>query len=197
VVTQAGRTYTFTHDDFGSLRQATARDGRTIQYLVDADGRRVGRKVGDKLITGFLYHPNGSVAAQVDGDGKVISRFGYDERGHIAFVQRAGVSYRVITDQIGSPRVIVDSRTGSIMERISYDPWGNVTQDSAPGFIPIGFAGGLLDPGTGLVRFGARDYDPISGRWTSADPIAEAWTRDLYRWRRRPSIEPIYLDFHP
>jgi RHS repeat-associated protein len=24
---------------------------------------------------------------------------------------------------------------------------------------------------TGLVRFGARDYDPISGRWTRRDPI--------------------------
>ncbi len=26
-------------------------------------------------------------------------------------------------------------------------------------------------PDTGLVRFGARDYDPYTGRWTSKDPI--------------------------
>ena len=33
------------------------------------------------------------------------------------------------------------------------------------------FAGGLADRDTGLVRFGARDYDPRVGRWTSKDPI--------------------------
>ena len=38
-------------------------------------------------------------------------------------------------------------------------------------FVPFGFAGGLSDAQTGLVRFGARDYDPSVGRWTSKDPI--------------------------
>ena len=37
--------------------------------------------------------------------------------------------------------------------------------------MPFGFGGGLCDPETGLVRFGARDYDPVVGRWTSKDPI--------------------------
>jgi len=35
----------------------------------------------------------------------------------------------------------------------------------------LGFAGGLYDQDTGLVRFGARDYDPRVGRWTAKDPI--------------------------
>lgn len=38
-------------------------------------------------------------------------------------------------------------------------------------YIPFGFAGGLYDKDTGLVRFGARDYDSFLGRWTSKDPI--------------------------
>ena len=42
--------------------------------------------------------------------------------------------------------------------------------DTNPGFQPFGFAGGLYDYETGLVRFGARDYDPEVGRWTSKDP---------------------------
>src|SRR5581483_2881134 len=37
--------------------------------------------------------------------------------------------------------------------------------------IPIGFAGGLADPVTGLVRFGVRDYDPQTGRFTARDPV--------------------------
>jgi len=46
-----------------------------------------------------------------------------------------------------------------------------VLQDTNPGFQPFGFAGGLYEAATGLVRFGARDYDAESGRWTARDPI--------------------------
>jgi RHS repeat-associated protein len=37
--------------------------------------------------------------------------------------------------------------------------------------ISFGFAGGLYDTATRLVRFGHRDYDPTIGRWTAKDPI--------------------------
>jgi RHS repeat-associated protein len=33
----------------------------------------------------------------------------------------------------------------------------------------VGYAGGLRDDITGLVRFGLRDYEPNSGRWTARD----------------------------
>jgi RHS repeat-associated protein len=46
-----------------------------------------------------------------------------------------------------------------------------VVNDANPGFQPFGFAGGLYDSGTGLTRFGHRDYDAQSGRWTARDPI--------------------------
>lgn len=51
------------------------------------------------------------------------------------------------------------------------DEFGNVITDANPGFQPFGFADGLYDRDTGLVRFGARDYDPEIGRWTAKDPI--------------------------
>lgn len=38
-------------------------------------------------------------------------------------------------------------------------------------FQPLGYAGGIADTLTGLVRFGARDYDAAVGRWTCKDPI--------------------------
>lgn len=66
---------------------------------------------------------------------------------------------------------------------MNYDAFGRVIQDTRPGFQPFGFAGGLYDPETGLVRFGARDYDAETGRWTTKDPIGfEGGSTNLYEY---------------
>lgn len=59
---------------------------------------------------------------------------------------------------------------GTIASSLTYDDFGNVVASSNPDFQPFGFAGGLRDSATGFVRFGERDYDPKTGRWTSKDP---------------------------
>ncbi len=84
---------------------------------------------------------------------------------------KGGTTYRILSDQVGSVRLVVNADTGAVVQQIDYDAFGVVTQDTNPGFQPFGFAGGLTDPDTGFVRFGARDYDPRVGRWTSKDPI--------------------------
>jgi RHS repeat-associated protein len=67
---------------------------------------------------------------------------------------------------------------------MTYDSFGNILEDTNPTFtMPFGFAGGLHDRDTGLVRFGYRDYNPEVGRWTAKDPILFArWDLDLYRY---------------
>ncbi len=74
-------------------------------------------------------------------------------------------------DHLGSPRLIINTATNTIAQRLDYDEFGNVIADTNPGFQPFGFAGGIYDRDTKLVRFGARDYDPETGRWTGKDPI--------------------------
>jgi RHS repeat-associated protein len=62
------------------------------------------------------------------------------------------------------------------------DDAGTVVADNTPGFTPFGYAGGMYENQTRLVRFGARDCDAASGRWTSRDPVlfsggvANIWT---------------------
>jgi RHS repeat-associated protein len=173
----------FSFDDLGQLRGVTLADGQAVTYLIDADGRRIGREVAGKLVAGYLYDPAGQVVAETDATGAVTAQFGYDDLGHLALVQRGTSAQRVITDPNGSPRLVIDAQTGAIIDAITYDAWGRITKETAPGTIPFGFAGGLADPGTGLVHFGARDYDPIAGRWISSDPIQFAGQDpDLYRY---------------
>ncbi len=50
-------------------------------------------------------------------------------------------------------------------------------------FQPFGFAGGMYDTDTGLVHFGARDYDPETGRWIQKDPLLfGGGDTNLYRY---------------
>jgi len=87
----------------------------------------------------------------------------------------------LITDQIGSVRLVVNTSTGAIAQRLDYDEFGNTVVDTAPGFQPFQYAGGLRDIDTGMVRFGARDYDARVGRWTAKDALRfEGGLANLY-----------------
>jgi len=98
-------------------------------------------------------------------------RFEYsDARMPFAMIKN-GSTYYLAYDQVGTLRVAADE-LGNVAKQIDYDSFGNVIHDSNPSFyVPFGFAGGLYDRDTGLLRFGYRDYDPDVGRWTSKDPI--------------------------
>lgn len=111
-----------------------------------------------------------------------------------AYMLREGKRYRIISDHLGSPRLVVEADTGQVVQRIDYDVWGKITQDTNPGFQPFGFAGGLYDQHTGLVRFGARDYDPETGRWTSKDPAGFEGGLNLYGYTFNDPINFIDQD---
>jgi len=165
-------TASYEYDVSGNLKHVDLPNGSTLDYLADGRNRRVGKKVNGTLVQGFLYQDQLKPAAELNGQGNVVSRFVYAGKANVPdYMVKGGVTYRIIGDQLGSVRLVINSATGQIAQRIDYDEWGNVLSDSNPGFQPFGFAGGLYDRDTGLVRFGARDYDSYTGRWTVKDPI--------------------------
>ncbi|MCZ7619695.1 MAG: hypothetical protein M5U32_15880 [Myxococcota bacterium] len=179
--TDASGTTTYGYDALGNLRSVVLPDGEQLEYGIDGQNRRVAKKVcpapctppaTPQPVQGFLYGDQLRIVAELDGSNDVVSRFVYATRVNLPdFMVKGGVTYRILSDQVGSVRLVVNADNGAIVQRIDYDSFGVVTQDTNPGFQPFGFAGGLMDPDTGLVRFGARDYDPQVGRWTSKDPI--------------------------
>ena len=144
----------------------------TIDYVIDGQNRRVGKKVDGVLTQGFLYKDQLNPIAELDGNNQIVSRFVYGTKINVPdYMVKGGMTYRIISDHLGSPRLVVNIGDGSIAQRMDYDTWGNVVSDTNPGFQPFGFAGGIYDQHTRFTRFGARDYDAWAARWTSKDPI--------------------------
>lgn len=170
--TEAGQVTTYDYDVDGNLRGVTLPDGTEIGYVIDPTNRRVGKRVDGSLVRGWLYDGQHRVVAELNPAGQVVSRFIYGARAQVPDAMvRGGSTFQLVTDRVGSVRLVVNASTGAVVQELAYDAFGNVLVDSNPGFTPFGFAGGLHDPDTGLVRFGARDYAPELGRFTAKDPI--------------------------
>jgi RHS repeat-associated protein len=106
-----------------------------------------------------------------------------------------GRKYRFITDHRGSVRMVVDTHTGTVMQRTDYDEFGFIIdEDLAENWTPVlfGYAGGLQDRDTGLIRFGARDYDPMVGRWTSKEPLGFNGSSNFYVYAENDPVN--YVD---
>jgi len=166
------QTTTYSYDVLGNLLSATLPDGTLIEYVVDGQNRRIGKKVNGVLVQGFLYQNQLNPVAELDGAGNVVARFVYGMKANVPdYMVRGGVTYRIVSDHLGSPRLVINTADGTIAQRMDFDEFGNVLLDSNPGFQPFGFAGGLYDRQTELTRFVTRDYDALTGRWTAKDTI--------------------------
>jgi RHS repeat-associated protein len=167
-----GQTTTYRYDGLGNLREVGLPDGTMIKYVIDGLNRRVGKRVNGTLVQGFLYQDQLRPIVELDAAGNIVSRFVYATRVNIPdYLVKGNTTYRIISDHLGSPRLVVDVSTGAVAQRMDYDEFGQVVNDTNPGFQPFGFAGGLYDRDLKLVRFGVRDFGPQTGRWTAKDPI--------------------------
>lgn len=171
-------TDTFTYSRGGELLRATA-GGTTTTYAYDGYGRRTA--AGDAK---FLYgNPANQFQVTASVAGGVVTTYYYDADDRLFAAERGGERYYVGTDPVGSPRLVVRASDGAVVRRVDYDAYGAETQVTGAFELPIGFAGGLRDAATGLVRFGARDYDPAAGRFTASDPtFFRGSAENLYRY---------------
>mgnify|MGYP000061151930 CR=1 FL=1 len=172
-----GTNIGFGYDALGNMRQYTYNlAGTNIQYIVDGRNRRVAKYDGN-FLGGYLYEGD-RVIATVNSANNVDAYFVYVTKPNVPDIMARWdninwkwVAYRIISDQIGSARLIVDS-SGTVIEGpFFYETRG--TTATWPTVVPFGWAGGLWDGsgGNGLYHFRARDYNPWVARWWSKDPI--------------------------
>ena len=172
---------TYDYSSRGELLVVTLPDGRIIEYVHDPLGRRIAKKIDGVIVEKYLWQGLTRLLAVYDGSDNLLMRFEYADGRMPVAMTKGGSTYYFTYDQVGSLRVVADP-SGNMVKRIDYDSFGNIIEDTNPAFeVPFGFAEGLHDQDTGLVRFGYRDYDPDTGRWTAKDPILFAGgDTDLY-----------------
>ena len=74
-------------------------------------------------------------------------------------------------DHLGSVSILTDSTGGKVSGQ-EYGAWGQVRSGDNSATTPIDFTGQHKD-GTGLLYYGARYYDPVLGRFLSADTVVQ------------------------
>lgn len=123
---------------------------------------------------GLANGPRTSTTA-TGGVGTLLGVIAPDDRLHTA-----------CTEVNGNLTGFIEASTGALAARFDYDAFGNVVTDwSAPGhnaaeITQLRFSTKLQDPETGWLFYGHRWYDPVNGRWTAKDPIAERGGLNLY-----------------
>jgi RHS repeat-associated protein len=96
---------------------------------------------------------------------------------------RAGVAPIPAThyhaDHLGGTALLTNP-DGSVAAEVRYDPWGVEIVGATE---PYAFTGKEYERDSGLYDFGARPYDPVIGRFLSADPAAfdSGWVRETGR----------------
>jgi RHS repeat-associated protein len=159
--------------DYCLLRAEQEDAGIVFEFSHDKNGQREVKYRNGEMVEAYKWLDFIRLAGFHDGESGYRFRYDDDERTPYAMQREDGAVAYLYHDQVGSLRVVAD-QSGSMIKEVLYDPFGGIIEDTNPGLrVPLGFAGGLHDRDLGFVRFGLRDYDTYTSRWTAPDPIGD------------------------
>ena len=107
----------YQYDALGNLLKVVLPTGDSVEYLIDGQNRRVGRKLNGAVTHRWLYQNQLNPIAELDSAGALVSRFVYGSRGNVPdYLVRGGAVYRLVTDHLGSVRLVVNAATGAVAD---------------------------------------------------------------------------------
>ncbi len=182
-------TYSYTHDAAGRMTKDTAKGISSITWNVLGLPQTVTFSSG--VVINYSYAADGTklreartssgTTTTTDYTGNLVLEDGTRSRmlfdgGYISMSDNA--YHFFLTDHLGSVRVVA-SANGVAEEYNHYYPLGGLlpTSTSSTGLQPVKYQGKEWAgaKGLNLYDFGARRYDPATGRWLSPDPLGEKY----------------------
>ncbi|MCB9771318.1 MAG: VCBS repeat-containing protein [Candidatus Omnitrophica bacterium] len=219
-VTSLSDGTTITYDINGNMT-SKSKAGEVMQYFYDSENRLSSVKKNTSLIAEYLYDGDGGrvqKTSYVTTPAVVTKYIGemYEETDNVgtmfvflgsqrvaAIDTNSGTPLYYHMDYLGSTNVMSDNN-GNVAELIEYDPYGKIQRhDNYGGNTRLAkqqFTGKKLDDETGLIYFGARYYDPLLGRFITADTIvqnpSDPQTLNRYSYCQNNPINKIDPDGH-
>jgi RHS repeat-associated protein len=166
-------TATLSYDGLDELVKWDAASAGQEQYVYDVDGNRVLRRSTMAGITTMTIYAFGLEEHLYSGTGvNQGNTYYYSLAGHlIGELTNAGTNM-VLTDALGSVITTISATAGSaaVQGNQAYGPYGNSRYQAGSMGTAKGFTGQYQDA-TGLDYYNARYYDPVVGRFLSADTV--------------------------
>ncbi len=166
--TTAEGTRAFTYNQNQRLDWVT--EGMSIfgVYLYNGNGQRV-KKLVNGTTTIFHYNLTGQIMAESDSAGTISTEYVYLNGQPLAKIEGAN-TYYYHNDHLGTPQKLTDS-TGTVVWAADYKPFGEATVTVSTITNNLRFPGQYYDAETGLHYNYYRDYNPLIGRYSQADPL--------------------------
>jgi RHS repeat-associated protein len=152
--------------------------GVNTQYTYNGDGDRLAQIVAG-VTTKYALDPTGLAQVLIETTSGQSTHYlpGLAQYGGNAWAY-------YLQDRLGNLRQLTNN-TGQVALSQSFDPFGNLLEQTGSGQSIFGYTGEQTDP-TGLVFLRARYYSPYLNRFISPDTIipnptqSQSWNRYLY-----------------
>ncbi len=177
----------FVYDAYNRIQKVRdALNGSDIvSYEYDAFGRRIAKIFPDRRID-YAYDGD-QIIREISSDGTDVRYIRNGATGGLLQMETGGDRLTYQIDRLGTVMALAD-QNGDVVERYSYSPFGETTIRDASGTVlsqsafgnAYQFAGGRIDPETGLYHMGHRLYDPQSGAFLQRDPLGFIDGPNLY-----------------
>jgi RHS repeat-associated protein len=161
---------TLTWNDQGKLATDTTKSG-TTGYLYNADGDLVIRTDPGQAT---LFVGDSEIVEDLSTHTLTATRYYAIGGATVADRSSTGDVQYLIPNRLGTDTLAIDYQTQAVTRR-QYLPFGQ-SRGGAPAAWPSGkgYVGGTEDTTTNLENLGAREYDPATGRFLSADTVFQA-----------------------
>jgi len=188
------------------ITSTTSTSDRTLSFVYGPEHQRIKQQVSltgngtSSYFAGANWYLNGEDSLGLTYEKEIRTNGTIEEKHYVSaagqvfamFTKRSGVLNGLTAtstnylhqDHLGSVSVVTDE-TGAVVERMAYDPWGKRRLLTGLADKLDAVVGQRLDRGytmhehldeVGVIHMNGRVYDPLIGRFMSADPYVQAPT---------------------